>query len=118
MNMKTMMNIENAMKKLFNAVVINKIYDITIPCNIVSGDTNITEIQLIETEPNKFELAIQTTRFYHRSYYYGKKELCGHITSLYKNANTIKHSGKKKHREKDEEKYIKQVCISAHHNVK
>ena len=116
-DMKTIMNIENAMKKLFNTVVVDKIYDITIPCDIVSDDTNITEIQLIEIEPNKFELAIQTTRFYHRSYYHSKKELHGHITSLYEDANSIKHS-KKKNRDKDKSKYIQKVCISAHHNIK
>lgn len=116
-DMKTIIDIENAMKKLFNSVVIDKMYDITIPCDIVSGDTNITEIRLIEVEPSKFEIAIQTTRFYHRSYYYGRKDLQKHITKLYEDACNNKQS-KKKGKQKKDSKCIKNLCISAHHNIK
>lgn len=89
--MSILVNVEDAMKELFTSVVMRKIYDVSIQCDIESGDTTISEIQLAEIKPGKFELLIRTTRFYHRSYYHSKKELCRHITNLYESASKQHH---------------------------
>lgn len=105
--MKISVNVEDAMQRLFNSVIVKKNYDVIIPCDIVSGDTKISEIQLVETEPGKFELLIQTTRFYHRSYYYGKKELRRHITMLYEDASCFLNSKKKRSTKRYDDKIKK-----------